>query len=638
MKKFVYFCFFVLLCLKGVCTVPLLSSTPTTLLDHMIEVNAEWRTLAPQLAELNKEVSFATETERIATHLRLVSQTLLKNTPKALTSKQLGNRMRLLDVLNTYWQAGQFPTNHFHNNRQPYFVDNYGVHCAVGYLLHRDGADALVARIRANNNFGYVRDLATQFDEIGAWATENGFTVAELAWIQPGYPPSPVIVHQVGDGSGCNGHINTMKVANGKLYIGGSFSTIGGVAANNIASWDGTTIEPLGAGVNGEVFDIAHRYFSDLEITVVGNFTVGGNPDAQNIAKWDNTNWTPLQIGDMQGTIYTICVAGGFSDIFIGGDFQKVNGQSGYKNLAVYEHSFQPPNGIVGEWTNFSKAFSTDGIVRSIEGDNGLILVGGSYTHTAPDYVGTSYTPMESKNLTYWDVYNTDWIGGFQGEYTDIYATAIKDGYLYAGGDFTQGNGYARLAAGLWAYNYDMGMYGMNDQIVHGFVKHNETLYTYGGIGFSPIMMGTWGYGLVFANGGGILTTDGTVTAAASYNDEVYMAGSFTNISGELVNGLASSPLTSIVGTTEIESSSSLKIYPNPTADMAYIQCQITDSAPVSIEIYNNIGQQISQLSSTYSAGNHTIEVPTTSLNAGVYSVVLRQSKGIQTARIVVAK
>ena len=53
-------------------------------------------------------------------------------------------------------------------------------------------------------------------------------------------------------GSGTNGKVNAIDVdSNGNIYVGGSFTQIDGVSVSNVAVWDGTTWSGLGSGTNG---------------------------------------------------------------------------------------------------------------------------------------------------------------------------------------------------------------------------------------------------------------------------------------------------------------------------------------------------------------------------------------------------
>ena len=46
-------------------------------------------------------------------------------------------------------------------------------------------------------------------------------------------------------GSGMNNNVHALAIdASGNLYAGGDFTTAGGVSANRIAKWDGTSGQP----------------------------------------------------------------------------------------------------------------------------------------------------------------------------------------------------------------------------------------------------------------------------------------------------------------------------------------------------------------------------------------------------------
>jgi hypothetical protein len=83
------------------------------------------------------------------------------------------------------------------------------------------------------------------------------------------------------------------------LYVGGWFTTAGGVAANYIAKWDGTSWSALGEGVNDEVWDLV--VFDDdgpgprpPALYVGGYFTTAGGLPANSLARWDGSSWEPV--------------------------------------------------------------------------------------------------------------------------------------------------------------------------------------------------------------------------------------------------------------------------------------------------------------------------------------------------------
>lgn len=101
-----------------------------------------------------------------------------------------GRRAELLGYLAEYIAAGVTPQNLDLPWRTPVFVDALGNVCAVGHLIERSVSRALVERIAARHRFDYLEDIA--LPEVKAWIDASGFTLEELASIQPGYV-APII-------------------------------------------------------------------------------------------------------------------------------------------------------------------------------------------------------------------------------------------------------------------------------------------------------------------------------------------------------------------------------------------------------------------------------------------------------------
>ena len=99
-------------------------------------------------------------------------------------------RAAQLKNLQEYADRGVFPRNEGHSKTAvPIFVDDHGTHCAVGYLMHRSGADDVVQLVVLANNLVLV-------DEVGNgpaldWILNSGLTKEEAALIQPSYTPPP---------------------------------------------------------------------------------------------------------------------------------------------------------------------------------------------------------------------------------------------------------------------------------------------------------------------------------------------------------------------------------------------------------------------------------------------------------------
>ncbi|MBW7914270.1 MAG: hypothetical protein H3C54_11390, partial [Taibaiella sp.] len=191
--------------------------------EKLCEVNKCW-TEQPDVNQLAyPEYDNRSEHEWIRTHLSLVEQTLRARSTSHLSAQQQANRLNALAHLNQYWHEGNFPVNDQYNYRTPIFIDKYDNFCAVGYLVKATGFEQVSRKIAAQTNLAYVREM--NYPELFAWATEYGFTVDELAWIQPGYG---WVSYAKPMGKGTDGEVYELYVdkAGDKLYVGGNFGKV----------------------------------------------------------------------------------------------------------------------------------------------------------------------------------------------------------------------------------------------------------------------------------------------------------------------------------------------------------------------------------------------------------------------------
>ncbi|WP_165768421.1 T9SS type A sorting domain-containing protein [Hymenobacter amundsenii] len=131
--------------------------------------------------------------------------------------------------------------------------------------------------------------------------------------------------------------VHALAVRGSDMYVGGQFTQAGGVAANNIAKWDGTGWSSLGTGPAGRVIDAVHAVaISGAALYVGGRFTQIGGVVANNAAEWDGTSWSSLGMGVANGTNETInCLAFRGTDMYVGGLFTLAGGKAATR-LAYY--------------------------------------------------------------------------------------------------------------------------------------------------------------------------------------------------------------------------------------------------------------------------------------------------------------
>ena len=139
-------------------------------------------------------------------------------------------------------------------------------------------------------------------------------------------------------------HVSALAVSGSTLYAGGDFSKAGGNAANNIAQWNGSSWSPLGSGMAGaNTNDGDGPYVNALAVSgsdmyAGGYFTNAGGVAANSIAKWNGSSWSALGSGmsggDIDGPVgtevpyvYALAVSGTGSDLYAGGDFTTAGGK-----------------------------------------------------------------------------------------------------------------------------------------------------------------------------------------------------------------------------------------------------------------------------------------------------------------------
>ncbi len=157
-----------------------------------------------------------------------------------------------------------------------------------------DGAGPAFARLVAGGNFTTAGGAAA--NRIAQW-TGNAWQAL---------------------GSGLNGAVSALTVWDPdgagpmapEVVAGGLFTTAGGVAASNIARWNGASWQPFGTGLNNRVFALT-TWDPDgagplsPELVAGGVFTMAGGTSVSRIARWNGSAWLPFGIG-MNDSVFEI--------------------------------------------------------------------------------------------------------------------------------------------------------------------------------------------------------------------------------------------------------------------------------------------------------------------------------------------
>lgn len=181
--------------------------------------------------------------------------------------------------------------------------------------------------------------------------------------------------------AGANGSVRTLATSSGQLYIGGSFTSVNGVARMKLAKLDAASgaLDPSWAPVVNRPPD--GLAVSGTNVYVGGPFTQAGNQGVAPVSRpylarfsvasgAVDTGWSPTPNSRVQ----VVRASSDGSAVFVGGTFTAVNGSSGARSLAkvsTITGSLVP--GFVSGATNLTYKSPVFDIAV---GGNGRIFVG----------------------------------------------------------------------------------------------------------------------------------------------------------------------------------------------------------------------------------------------------------------------
>lgn len=309
------------------------------------------------------------------------------------------------------------------------------------------------------------------------------------------------------------------------IYVGGSFTMAGEVAANNIAKWDGNSWAALGDGLPGECEALAVDAMGNIYASVSEN--VPGVPTMYYVTKWDGSTWTKLG-SNFSGEPFNACLSlavDHMGNVYAGGFFRKAD------DVTV---------NFIAKWDGSAWSALGNGLgffCSSVAVDAaGNVYAGGSFREAAgapgnriAKWDGSSWSPLG---------------GGLNGDCSTIHIDAL--GNVYAGGRFNMaggvtasniakwdGSSWSALGGGLDASFFPSVIAISTDAL--GNVYAGGQFTTAGGVSANNIAV--WDGGSWSALGGGLnsrciaLAGDGTGT--------VYAGGQFTKADCVDTRGIA---------------------------------------------------------------------------------------------------
>jgi hypothetical protein len=215
--------------------------------------------------------------------------------------------------------------------------------------------------------------------------------------------------------------VRALAVYDDALYVGGDFTTAGGVPAKYVARWDGLSWGALGSGTGGLVNDFAvfqNAVFDDV-LAVGGSFTTAGGAPAQNVAVWDGASWAPMGAG-LPGEVKALAV---------------------YNDLPVAAGAFTTP-GYVAQWDGGG---AWQALGSGLDGTVNDLVVYHSELIATGAFLAAGGAP--AARLARWN--GSAWSAFASGLDTEGLALTVRGG-LFAGGTFNLAGGKPSVRIARW--------------------------------------------------------------------------------------------------------------------------------------------------------------------------------------------
>ncbi len=231
-----------------------------------------------------------------------------------------------------------------------------------------------------------------------------------------------------------NGRVEAIAIVGSTAYIGGQFTSVrpagdpagtGEVARNRVAAINLSTgaLLPWDPNASGTVQAIAA---SGSTVYLGGSFTQVGGKGHQRVAAVDATSGTPIATfkPTVDHEVMTLALHG--SDLYMGGQFTVVNGASHTYLAALNASSGATDSGFTG-----SADAPVLGAVMTTDGSK--LVIGGSFTHvdgSSQNHIA-AVSPTTGATLS-WSTHTSYAIVGMAADAAGIYAAGAGSGGNFA--------------------------------------------------------------------------------------------------------------------------------------------------------------------------------------------------------------
>lgn len=235
-------------------------------------------------------------------------------------------------------------------------------------------------------------------------------------------------------GGGFAGAAYCAAVYRGELYAGGFFRNVGrssGTRVNGVARWDGVQWNPVGTeqcfGITGAFSQVRAMAVHEDKLYVGGSFDTAGCSSAANIASWDGSQWAGLTGGGTDNFVNALASHGG--TLVVGGEFDTA-GPLAARGIAAYRNGWEP---IAGPGLGFL------GRIEALGSIDGQLYAGGNFDEVAG---------VEAADVARYDgTWHAMGAGTFG---VGVSGIASYRGKLYVSGLFSQAGGVAVSSIASW--------------------------------------------------------------------------------------------------------------------------------------------------------------------------------------------
>ena len=299
-------------------------------------------------------------------------------------------------------------------------------------------------------------------------------------------------------GSGASSTVYALEPFAGELYAGGLFTQIGGINANYLARWNGSTWAPVASLIN---FMAADGLYANDTALYIG--------DSGRVRYWNGTglfNLTGQTSSSFNSTVYTIAH---YQDTLYCGGF------------------FSSPFARIAKWNGTDYESLTTGCdaqVIALAPFEDKLFVAGNFQLAGDSLV--NHTAL-------WD--GQAWAPMGAGVNNDVFAHCFFQDTLYIGGRFTQANGLPASRVAKWNGSQWVQVGGPLNDFVGTMTVYRDQLYI-GGAFTNPSRIARLAGNTWVPVGGGC---NARVTTLQVFNDSLFVGGEFNEAGGVTASRIA---------------------------------------------------------------------------------------------------